>query len=265
MKKALLLISVLAIQFKMNAQTSNIPLAENLVVDGIPAISNSIIGEVKSYTESRGASLIAWHPNKKEMLISTRFGNSNQLHSVKMPSGDRQQITFFDEPVGGAIYEPHHGDYFIFNKDLGGNEFSQLLKFDMKSKKITLLTDGKRSQNGGVVWNKKGNQIAYASTSRNGGDRDVYIMDPNDLQSNKLVLENKGGGWGIVDWSVNDEQLLIQEGLSVNESRLYTLDLKTGIKTRLLPEKDERTTYQGVAYARDGKGIFKAAALGVCR
>ena len=256
MKKALLLISVLAIQFKMNAQTSNIPLAENLVIDGIPAISNSIIGEVKSYTESRGASLIAWHPNKKEMLISTRFGNSNQLHSVKMPGGDRQQITFFDEPVGGASYEPHHGDYFIFNKDLGGNEFSQLLKFDMKSKKITLLTDGKRSQNGGVVWNKKGNQIAYASTSRNGGDRDVYIMDPNDLQSNKLVLENKGGGWGIVDWSVNDEQLLIQEGLSVNESRLYTLDLKTGIKTRLLPEKDERTTYQGVAYARDGKGIF---------
>ena len=89
MKKALLLISVLAIQFKMNAQTSNIPLAENLVIDGIPAISNSIIGEVKSYTESRGASLIAWHPNKKEMLISTRFGNSNQLHSVKMPGGDR--------------------------------------------------------------------------------------------------------------------------------------------------------------------------------
>jgi dipeptidyl aminopeptidase/acylaminoacyl peptidase len=69
-------------------------------------------------------------------------------------------------------------------------------------------------------------------------------------------VQNIGGGWSIVDWSVNDEQLLVQEGLSVNESRLYTVDIKTGNKTRLLPEKDERTTYEGLSYSRDGKGIF---------
>jgi len=256
MKKSILIISALAINFFVKAQEPTISLAENLVVDGIPAISSSIIGDVKSYTESRGAGLVAWHPKKKEILISTRFGNSSQLHDVKMPGGDRKQITFFDEPVGGANYEPKNGDYFIFNKDIGGNEFAQLYKFDINTKKVTLLTDGKRSQNGGVVWNKKENAIAYSSTSRNGADRDIYTMDPNNIASNKLVVQNIGGGWSIVDWSVNDEQLLVQEGLSVNESRLYTVDIKTGNKTRLLPEKDERTTYEGLSYSRDGKGIF---------
>ena len=167
MKKTILLFTTFIVHFALKAQTSTIPQAENLVVDGIPAISSTIISEVKSYTESRGAGLVSWHPKKKEILISTRYGNSSQLHYVKMPGGDRQQITFFDEPVGGAIYEPVNGNYFIFNKDIGGNEFGQLYKFDVNSKKITLLTDGKRSQNGGVVWNKKENAIAYSSTSRN--------------------------------------------------------------------------------------------------
>jgi dipeptidyl aminopeptidase/acylaminoacyl peptidase len=256
MKKSILIISALVINFVVKAQDTTIPLAENLVIDGIPAISSTIISEVKSYTESRGAGLVSWHPKKKEILISTRFGNSSQLHYVKMPGGDRQQITFFDEPVGGAIYEPINGDYFIFNKDIGGNEFGQLYKFDVSTKKVTLLSDGKRSQNGGVVWNKKQNQIAYTSTSRNGADRDFYIMDPKNPKSNKSIGENKGGGWSIVDWSVNDEQLLVQEGLSVNESRLYTVDINTGAKTRLLPLIDERTTYEGLAYSRDGKGIY---------
>lgn len=256
MKKSILIISALAINFFVKAQESTIPLAENLVVDGVPAISAGIVGEVKSYTESRGAGLVAWHPKKKEILISTRFGNSSQLHYVKMPGGDRQQITFFDEPVGGAIYEPVNGNYFIFSKDMGGNEFAQLYKFDTQTKKVNLLTDGMRSQNGGVVWNKKQNMIAYSSTSRNGSDRDFYTMDPNNTSSNKLIGQNTGGGWSIVDWSTNDEQLLVQEGLSVNESRLYILDIKTGVKTRLLPEKDERTTYEGLSYSRDGKGVF---------
>jgi dipeptidyl aminopeptidase/acylaminoacyl peptidase len=256
MKKSILIISALVINFVVKAQDTTIPLAENLVIDGIPAISSTIISEVKSYTESRGASLVSWHPKKKEILISTRFGNSSQLHYVKMPGGDRQQITFFDEPVAGAIYEPIKGDYIIFNKDIGGNEFGQLYKFDVNTKKVILLTDGKRSQNGGIVWNKKENIIAYSSTSRNGSDRDFYTMDPNNPASNKLIGQNTGGGWSIVDWSMNDEQLLVGEGLSVNESRLYILDIKTGNKTRLLPEKDERTTYEGLSYSRDGKGVL---------
>ncbi len=237
------------------AQGPTIPVTDNLTVEGIPSLPASLVSEVRSYTEGRGASLAAWHPVRKEMLISTRFGNTSQLHQVKFPGGARTQITFYEDAVAGANYEPNGGRYFLFNKDAGGNEFSQLYRMDADGK-ATLLTDGKRSQNGGGAWSRDGKRIAYSSTMRNGKDRDIRVMDPLDPATDRVVAENSGGGWGISDWSIDDKQLLIGEGISVNESRIHVLDIATGVKTRLLPLKDERTTYRAIAWNAEGTGIF---------
>lgn len=242
--------------FQVLGQQGIIPVADNLVTDGIPTLPTSYMTEVKNYTESRSASFAAWHPLRKEMVISTRFANSNQLHYVKMPGGDRKQITFFDEPINGASFEPTKGEYFLFLKDIGGNEFSQIYRYDIAAKKTTLLSDGLRSQNGGLHWSHKGDRIAYGTTKRNGKDRDIHLLNPLDQTSDKKILENVGGGWGVVDWSIDDLKLLVGESISINESRLYLVDISNGVKTRMLPEKDERTNYDGVSFSKDGKGIF---------
>ncbi len=255
MKNLVYIFSIVILSHSAFAQQT-IPVADNLVTDGIPSLPLAYVSDVKNYTESRSASFAEWHPLKKEMMISTRFANSNQLHYVKMPGGDRKQITFFDEPIGGASFEPIKGEYFLFTKDIGGNEFSQIYRYDMGSKKITLLSDGLRSQNGGMRWSHQGDRIAYGTTKRNGKDRDIYVMNPLDRASDKKVIETEGGGWSAVDWSVDDSKLLVGEGISVNESRLYLVDVSTGTKTRLLPEKDERTNYDGVSSSKDGKGIY---------
>ncbi len=256
MKRIIFLLILAFLTSSAKAQQSIIPVANNLVTEGIPALSASLVNSVKNYTEFRGATFATWHPLKKEMIISTRFSNSNQLHYLKMPGGDRKQITFFEEPIEFAMFEPTKGDYFLFYKDTGGDEFTQIYRYDLSNKRITLLTDGKRSQNGGIKWNNKSDKIAYASTKRNGQDRDIYILNPLDTASEKMVAENIGGGWGVIDWSADDSKLLIREGISVNESRLFMIDLINGNKTRLLPEKDERTTFAGISFAKDGKGIY---------
>src|SRR5258708_25835583 len=161
------------------------------------------------------------------MLISTRFGNSSQLHYVKFPGGDRKQITFFDEPIGAATFEPTKGDYFLFLKDIGGNEFSQIYRYDIANKKITLITDGKRSQNGGIRWSKKGDRIAFGSTKRNGQDRDIYVVNPLDPSAGKKVAENSGGGWGGIEWSPRYSKILFQKRAFINESSVYLFDLST--------------------------------------
>ncbi len=56
------------------------------------------------------------------MLISTRFGNTAQLHLVKMPGGARRQLTFFPEPVGGGSFRPKTGEFIVFEQDNGGGE-----------------------------------------------------------------------------------------------------------------------------------------------
>lgn len=256
MIRSLLSLAVLLLTTIVVAQEATIPIRDNLMVEGIPPLPASLVNEVRSYTESRGAGLADWHPLRKEMLISTRFGNSAQLHYVKFPGGDRKQITFFEDAVGWGSFEPIKGSYFIFTKDIGGNEFAQLNRFDLATNKVTLLTDGKRSQNGGVHWNHAGDRIAYGSTMRNGKDRDIRVMDPLDPTTDKVVADNTGGGWGIQAWSWDGSQLLLGEGISVNESRIHILDLKTGTKTRILPKEDERTTYAPVAFTTDGKGIY---------
>ena len=49
----------------LSAQQSTISVADNLVTENIPALPPSYVADVKSYTESRGASLVATHPLRK--------------------------------------------------------------------------------------------------------------------------------------------------------------------------------------------------------
>ena len=229
---------------------------ENLVIDGIPPIPASIAEMTQRYTEFRRASLLDWHPGKSEMLISTRFASTPQVHRVVSPGGARTQLTFAQEPVSQAVYEPRTGRYFLFLKDVGGNEFSQIYRFDVAGGEITLLTDG-RSQNGGIEWSTGGDRIAYGSTRRNGTDRDIYVMNPSDPKSDRLLLEVQGGGWGVIDWSPDDRQLIAEEIRSVNQSSLWLVDVASGKKSALSPaDGGDTVVYAGAQFSRDGRGVY---------
>lgn len=229
---------------------------DNLVVEGIPPIPTSIAEKVERYTNFRSASLASWHPKRREMLISTRFADTPQVHLVKFPLGSRQQLTFFPERVGGASFQPTKGNYFIFSKDTAGNEFNQNYRYDLATGDVTLLTDGK-SRNSRGIWSNKGDRMIYTSTRRNGKDSDFYIIDPNNPQSDRLLAQLEGGGWGPLDWSPDDRKLLLQEFVSVNESYLWLMDTQSGEKELLTPkEGKEKIAYQGGVYSKDGKGLY---------
>jgi len=95
---------------------------ENLVADGLPPIPASLIEDVRKYSEARTAVMVDWHPVRREVLISTRFGDAAQLHSVAMPSGARRQLTFYSDRINGGWYQPTRGDFLVFSKDVGGND-----------------------------------------------------------------------------------------------------------------------------------------------
>ncbi|WP_088393431.1 prolyl oligopeptidase family serine peptidase [Flavobacterium davisii] len=241
MKKTSLQLFVLSLAIHTIAQDKkNVVVPnENLITENIAPISKELAQKVKKYTETRGASLSAIHPIKEEVIISTRFGSTNQLHKVIQPLGARKQITFFEEPIVAASYEPTKGEYLVYSRDTGGNEFGQLYKLDLKTGQSNLLTDGGRSQNGNIIWEKEGVGFYFSSTKRNGGDRDIYYMNPNDPSSTKLILEVKGGGWNIADISEDGKKLLVIEGISANESHIWMLDILTGKLTQVTNREDK--------------------------
>jgi hypothetical protein len=112
-----LLTLVLIASLSFAADEPTIAPNENLAVDGIPPIPASIAASVARYNNVRFATLADWHPTKREILISTRFADSPQIHLVKAPGGDRAQLTFYPEPVRGAKYSTT-GDFFVFQKTL---------------------------------------------------------------------------------------------------------------------------------------------------
>lgn len=234
---------------------------DNLVVDGIPPIPGSMAAEVGRYTESRGAAFVEWHPQRREMLVSTRFANTPQLHYLKMAGGARKQLTFFNEPVASASWEPGEGKYFVFSRDAGGNEFGQLYRYDMANGEVTLLTDGGRSQNGGIVWNNAGDSFMYSTTRRNGADRDLWVMNPWHPENSKAIVELAGGGWGGSDWSPDDSKILAIEYLSITRSNVWLVDVATGEK-EALNDLDKEVAYGGAEFSKDGSGIYLTSDVG---
>jgi dipeptidyl aminopeptidase/acylaminoacyl peptidase len=258
MRKAFFYLALLAFSTAAMAQSApqqNVVPNENLIVENVPAIAMSVAERANRYTEFRSASMFSWHPRQRQMLIGTRFGDTVQVHQIAMPGGARTQLTFYPDRVSGASYHPHAGDYFIFSKDAGGGEWFQIYRYDIASGDVTLLTDGK-SRNLDAKWSNAGDRIAYASTRRSRGDLDFYVMDPKDKSTDKMIVQNQGGGWAIADWSPDDKTLLVAEEVSVNESYLWLVDVATGNKTLLTPKGGEKIAYDPIGFSADGKGIL---------
>jgi len=237
------------------AQNDQIVPNENLAVEGVPPIPTAIAAGAERYSNFRGASLTSWHPERREMLISTRFADVSEIHLVKMPGGDRSQLTFYPDPVAAAQFNPRQGGSFVFIKDIGGGEFYQFYRYDMASGDVTLLTDGK-SRNVGMTWSRGGEKIAYGSTRRDGNDVDIWVMDPADPKSDHMLAKLDGGGWEPLDWSPDRQKLLVANDVSAEESYLWLMDANSGEKTLLTPKGDMKVSYAGGHFAKDGKGIY---------
>jgi len=233
---------------------ATVPIPPNLHAEGIPPIPASLMETLARYSEARSASLLDWHPSRREILISTRFGDVPQIHRVSMPGGARTQLTFFADRVLDGWFDPQSGEAILIAKDVGGNEMYQYYWQDLRSGTLRLLTDGK-SRHTDLVWSRSGKWIAFSSTRRNGRDTDIYVANPRDPSTTRLVLQVEGGGWSPVDWAPDDARLVVLEYRSVNDTTLHLLDLATGAKRPLTPTSPP-AAYFGGYFAADGKGIY---------
>src|SRR5438270_12542771 len=227
---------------------------DNLVVENIPPIPVSIAEKANQYGEFCSAAIRDWDPVKREMLIGTRFADVPQIHLVKRPGGARTQLTFFPDRTPGGHFGPK-GDYFTFAKDVGGGEWFQIYRYDLATGEVTLLTDGK-SRNTGPSYAHHDNRIAYSSTRRTGQDTDIWIMDPTDPKTDKMLLQLEGGGWDVADWSPDNKKLLVVQEVSANETYLWLANVATGEKKLLTPKTNEQVSYSGGPFSKDGKGFY---------
>ena len=232
------------------AQDAAVPLPATITVDGLPSIPPSIATKLAPYGRFRRAVLLAWHPTDREMLVSTTTGSAPQIHTVKHPGAPAQLTAFPEGMPGAASYSPLGDDWIVYRKDTGAAETHQLWRFRPDSEPV-LLTDGK-SRNGIPVWSKSG-RIAFESNRRNGKDRDLYVIDPKDPSTSRMLMA-VSGSWFVSAWSPDDRSILAVEMLPGNDTALWRVDLASGARTLLTPLEhgEAPSIWSSAEYAPDG-------------
>jgi dipeptidyl aminopeptidase/acylaminoacyl peptidase len=230
-----------------------VPGNPQLLASGIPSISPEIKSRVDQYVSVRSAIAVDQSDDGKQLLITTRFGSTNQLHLVSQPMGARFQLTFADEPILQARFLPGDPQTIFYLRDVGGAEFFQIYRLDRRTGRSELLTDGKsRHQN--LVLSTDGRWIAYSGTGRNGRDTDIYLSQVARPQEAKRITEYPGT-WHAFDFSSDGKRLLIAQERSAADSDLYLLNLESGEKRQLSPREGAGSVHQA-RFSRDGKQVY---------
>lgn len=222
-----------------------------LIYDGVPARDTGNPSRLAAYLEARQASFVDWLADGS-LLVSTRFGDAEQLHRVRQPLGMREQLTFSPEPVRSAAADPFDPDRLIYLQDHGGDENMQLQLRQIASGAVRQLSNG-HSLYGLPLWSNDGKRIAFHSNARDGVNHDVYVADVGGDAAPKLVAGGGTQAFYVQDWSLDDSKLLILSYVSILESYLYVADLRTGALTLLEPEPVPQPVPKPRGRARRGK------------
>jgi dipeptidyl aminopeptidase/acylaminoacyl peptidase len=252
-RKILLMTVIAAATSLFSPARSAVEERGTLVLDNIPPVETPLTLRLEDYLSSRGATFVDWLPDGG-VLIATRFGDVDQLHRVATPLGDREQLTFYREPVTVArAPQSAVAAGFTFLKDSGGNENAQVYWYDAGTQAVRMLSSGK-GVNGGLVWSHDGRKVAFHSTARDGVSYDLYVVDVPGTAPPRLVYNGFQKNWSVAAWSPDDTKLLVSNFVSANESHLFVLDVATAALTPVA-EGPGPASVGGAQFTPDGRAV----------
>lgn len=238
------------------AQEKTVPTPANVKVEGMPPIPQSILDGLSKYAQFRSASMTAWVPQKRQILVTTAFNPAApQIHLVDGPGRDRRQLTWVDRGLSGTIsasFDPADPDTFVFPYDASA-ELRSLYRFKLSTGESTLVTTARMRYV--PQWSRQGKWLVYDSAERNGRDRDLYVIQPAD-PSTKRRLAEFTGAFSPQDWSPDSASILALELPSNFETYIWRIDAKTGAKTALTPRDGEKAAWLNARFSADGKKVY---------
>jgi dipeptidyl aminopeptidase/acylaminoacyl peptidase len=219
-------------------------------LETVPPIPADVKASVQRFQNYRQAGFRDWMPDRS-ILITTRFGATNQLHRVAAPGAARTQLTFFEEPVADAWSIPGT-DRFIVSRDTGGDEWFQIYAMGIAGEPAALTEPGTRNQQ--VVLSRDGRLMAWSRALKGSADYAILTADPADPKSRRVAFQGEGA-IGPADVSSDNSRLLISKSLSNRETRLSLLDLRSG-QARELAWTREPARYEKARFSADGASVI---------
>ena len=219
-------------------------------LENVPPIPADVKAAVQRYQNYREAVFRDWLPDGS-ILITTRFGTTNQVHRVAAPGGARAQVTFFDEPVADAEVIPG-SNRFVLQRDTGGDEWFQIYAMGLTGEPAQLTQPNTRNQS--WAFSNDGRLLAWARAVKGSGDYAILTVDPSNPASRRVVHQGRGS-LGVADISADKSRILLTRNISNREVRLMLLDRASG-KANELPWTSEAARYEENRFAPGGGSII---------
>ncbi|HRP11061.1 MAG TPA: S9 family peptidase [Terricaulis sp.] len=239
-----------ALSASASAQTTPREMRGALQIENVPETPADVSERLRQYVNTRAASFVGWLP-EGGVLISTRFGEVNQLHRVDAPMGARRQITYFDERVTSASVQPGGSDI-LFSRDVGGNENFAGFLLNQTTGAVRQVTDPD-TRNQAFVWNHDGSQFAWSYVPPSEPNYDIFVGAAAPNARPRRVFDGEGA-IGPIDYAPDGRHMLVGRYISAAESQLFVLDLDSGAMTQLTPEL--QVSYSDGEFLPDGRAII---------
>ena len=190
------------------------------------------------------------------LLLSNRAGTM-QLYRTPRDGGELEQLTGFDEPVGGQ-YVPGTGGRILLSTDKGGNERHQLFLFDPGAAPEAFASDPD-SIHRSECTSFDGRLVGYASNKRNGVDFDIYVQP---IGGEARLVAELGGWCDTVGFSPDGRWLAVTKLTDRSgDNDLYLVGVDDGEVLHVSPHDDE-AAFERPVWRPDSRSFLCAASTG---
>jgi dipeptidyl aminopeptidase/acylaminoacyl peptidase len=209
----------------------------------------------------RGAGAPALSPEGKWIVFGTSTSGTSQLWKIPAratPDGMQywpEQLTFFDDPIGGAEWSPD-GTWLLFRKDVNGDERQQLYLIHPDGSGLDSLTTNHKAIHAGR-FAPDGKSIIFMSNERNDAYFDIYRLD---LATRKRTLLHQSDHQnGLIGISPDNRWLFIDRDSGNANDYVFVKDLAHDAPTdapRLLTPHIGDAVYNGFTISPDSKTLY---------
>lgn len=238
-----------------------------LTMTGVPPVPADLPARIGRYTEFKGAGLRGWSPDGRQLMLTFLSNNRTQLHTVDGPGRTLRPLTASEEPTRSGAFLPADGNVVVFERDVGGSEASQVFRLDVPSGRETALTPaGRRCDMG--PFDETGTAVVVSCTQidrssaggnveRAGGVTSEFSLIDVRTGTARPIASLPGGGWFPGGVSPDNRTLVVVRFRSISDSEVWTLDLTSGARRKLLPREGEPAAFYAAGwFTPDGRRMF---------
>jgi dipeptidyl aminopeptidase/acylaminoacyl peptidase len=193
----------------------------------------------------------SFSPDGKRVAFVSNMTGIPQIFIVDNAGGWPEQVTAFDDPVGGLSWSPD-GAWLAFTLAPGGGMNAQVYLVKPDGSGLKRLTDGGKETNQLGVWTKDGRLLALGSNRRDGAAIDAYLYDPGSGQM-RLAAQNRGIG-GFSDVTRDKKRALLNRLVSRGDNDLFLVNLESGKETLVTPHAPPGS-FDGL-FSSDGRTVY---------